>query len=296
MASPHSTNAPEPIANDLSLLNYSYREDRAAPPPTLLNSGQLTLMNSFSENGVDVSGIVEISLLQDSSTGELYLVARGSSNLQNARSDLQLANDPVTQTAVNYVEAILKQPLYKGATIEFVGHGLGGNLNLRLADHWINWQQNANGLTAAEIAGTVSVHNYNPIGVADMSSAMEHLLAPVTTNFRLVIPDTQGALPNGMSAGDIVSAMVTLPGQTFEVAATPGTYQSFLDLHDLGPLMAADWGDLTAMPINAPGMSSPDHARPRYHYAFLPRKHDAWRGRTKSPVSLGSSVLRCERK
>jgi hypothetical protein len=296
MASTDSTNAPEPIANDLSLLNYSYREDPTTPPPTLLSGDQLTLINSFSENGVEIPGIVNISLLQDNSTGALYVVTRGSANLQNAQSDLRLANDPVTRTAINYVEGVLQRPLYKGATVEFVGHSLGGNLNLRLADDWINWEQNINGLTTTEIADTVSVHNYNPIGVPDMSPAIEQVLAPVTTNFRLVIPDTQGALPNGMSVGDIVSAMVTLPGQTFEVAATPGTYQTFLDLHNLGPLMAADWENLTAMPINAPGLESRrDHARLRYRYAFLSCKHDAWRGKTKSPLSPGSSALRCRR-
>jgi hypothetical protein len=261
-----------------------------------MNGDQLTLIHSFSENGVDVPGTVNIDLLQDTSTGALYVVSRGTANLQNAQSDLQLADDPVTQIAINNAESFLRQqPDFVGTPIEFVGHSLGGNLSLQLANGWINFEENpANGLTAAQIANAVSVHTYNPIGIPDMSPATEQNLAPVTTNFRLVVPDAQGALPNGMSAGDIVSAMVTLPGQTFEVAATPDTYQTFLDLH-MVTLMAADWGNLTALPANAPGLGAAaimqafGTATP-----FFPASPTLGES-GRSPIYPGFSAVRCRR-
>jgi hypothetical protein len=233
MANNNPTNIPAANALDLHLIGYAYGAE-------VLPAGFL-LVKPINEPGPNQT--LEIDIVKNVLTGHYYVVPRGTANLQNAATDLQLANDPLLTKAIQDAANYMQANIDPNASIEFVGHSLGEVPAVMLAEKWAEFAGNQN----------ISVHTYDGAGIpsANVTAQMTANLESVTTNYRLVLPGAQPTLSNGMTAGDIVSTLNNHFGTVVEVPATPGTFSSLIDLHSSGdPLFQADWSSARTISRN----------------------------------------------
>src|SRR5437588_10373594 len=88
---------PATNALDLALIAYSYRT--AANPVALgaIGSGQFTSVTTIAPPGTGI----QIDIVKDQSTGQFYVIPRGTANIQNGLTDLTLPTALATQSAVD---------------------------------------------------------------------------------------------------------------------------------------------------------------------------------------------------
>ena len=184
--------------------SISYRPAGDNSVPTLSDGTELTLVTTVTST--DPTKSISVDILQDSA-GNFYVTSRGTANLQNVVTDLQLENNDLSAQVVSTTVSTLQTLMGPNPTVqvEVLGHSLGGYLSLQIASGLVDATRNAAQASGqdpqaavAQLDQHLSVRTYDAVGIPDMTAQQSANLNPITTNWRDVVPGSAGTLSNGM--------------------------------------------------------------------------------------------------